>query len=281
MEKYRYVNCWSCGKELYTTISFKLIPFYNLSKECNECYDIKSREVRDNLMEIFEDFKKSNKLFKEVELLTDEKFDDLYKYLTRSDNINSGIWAKAFLGLHQSSHIKPIMISNNQALILFKFIEDNIEEHEYYRYIHAFGSYILYPSDLCGKDPGNIIYGYYGGKMKPTTKEQLIEIWSNKFQWLYNCDKFIINQCSICLDDIDQCNMIAKCIKCNNMFHKDCLHNYFRSCLKQPTSLRCIICQQSVTDDDIIYINFDMFYSSNIDNKYKRAKLYWYVLNGY
>lgn len=266
-ERFTY-SCQLCQKEFSTYVFSNINRFRYENYQCPPCVETHSTELKKHLLDIFNEFRSLNSLYKKIRLLTDEEFNNLFLYLqsvvdikSPSGTTGSGQWARAFLGLNGGS-IAPVMIQTSQAQQIIDYLNDKIPEDDIYKFIHAFGSCILYPHDLERRDRHGILR-YYLLHHRPTKKEDLFYLWSQKFYWLHNCDTFIFSECSICLDNIGQRDEIIICTHCGNLHHVECLHKNARTQRKNGQPIDCPLCRGNLNSETVKYVNFEIYQMSS------------------
>jgi hypothetical protein len=54
------------------------------------------------------------------------------------------------------------------------------------------------------------------------------------------------NECSICLNEMNEPNETTKLIYCNHTFHSECINNWINTCKKELKIITCPLCRSHV-----------------------------------
>jgi len=211
---------------------------------CKPCNDKRLTDVNvefeyntKNILLLFDEFKEKN--WNKTEILSNDKFLRLTIHL--EDNLNPYYWLYTLLGFNRKSEfVVPIMLTHEQVKILLDIVGQNDMT---YKYVHALGPNVLLVEQA---REINTVFRYYPGK----TKDEIINTWSSKYRWLYNCDQFVIDNCPICLNDISLSMDYVICKCCKKMSHANCKFEYLAS----TNSPKCELCRSEYTGQDDIEI---------------------------
>jgi len=62
------------------------------------------------------------------------------------------------------------------------------------------------------------------------------------------------NQCTICLDPLDNGELVTKIKKCGHNFHHECINGYLNSGVREKNQYECPLCRNDFDESDLVDI---------------------------
>ena len=240
--------------------------------KCQECLKLhitNKKNTKENTDIYFEEFKQKYKMWKNLYIPIDTKFNEILLFLT--NNYDDVLWYCTLNGMNDISNY-PIILTIDQTNSLVKVIH----EHENDKNINSTAMYhILFPcvKNILEYDTkclhGNDRLIYY---LQATSKYHLFLIWSN-MRLSRIPGGTILKDCAICLEELKEgriqvyptvsrmTNVYFVCTTCNTWSHYTCAKQYIdeNGC--------CYVCKISYSEDSLNYVHINCEkYFHNLNN---------------